>query len=257
MLLVAGYGVYRRFRRWKRGKPLARFDHPAERIQRLVQYALAQSRTTASAYPGLFHGMIFFGFLVLMAATAIVMLDFDAGIHIMHGPLYLYFQSFTVDIFGALVMVGILIATVRRYIQRPKQLVYTSDAGRILCLLGIIILTGFLLHGFRIAASNDPWAGYAPISNLVAKASLSLMSVEPCESSSLYLVVPPDLCFSFLAWIPYTKMMHLLAGPLNIYTSNLKPVGAVLKNVDFESAESFGVNSLTKFTWKDLLSNTS
>ena len=30
-------------------------------------------------------------------------------------------------------------------------------------------------------------------------------------------------------------------------------MGAVLKNVDFESAESFGVNSLTKFTWKDLL----
>jgi Fe-S oxidoreductase/nitrate reductase gamma subunit len=254
VLLVAGYGVYRRYRRWRRGKPLACFDQPAERIGRLLKYALVQSRTTASAYPGLFHGMIFFGFLVLMVATAIVMIDFDAGIHIMHGPLYLYFQSFAVDIFGALVMVGILIATVRRYIQRPKQLVYTSDAGRILCLLGIIILTGFLLHGFRIAASDDPWAGYAPISNLVAKASLSLMSVETLRIAHrftwwFHLV----LCFGFLAWIPYTKMMHLVAGPLNIYTSNLKPVGAVLKNVDFESAESFGVNSLTKFTWKDLL----
>ncbi len=252
--MVGGYGFYRRYRHWRRGKPLACFDQPAERIGRLLQYALVQSRTTASAYPGLFHGMIFFGFLVLTAATAIVMIDFDAGIHIMHGPLYLYFQSFAVDIFGALVMVGILMATVRRYIQRPKLLVYTSDAGRILCLLGIIILTGFLLHGFRIAVSNDPWAGYAPISNLVAKGSLSLMSVETLRVAHrftwwFHLV----LCFGFLAWIPYTKMMHLLAGPLNIYTSNLKPVGAVLKDVDFESAESFGVNSLTKFTWKDLL----
>ena len=66
------------------------------------------------------------------------------------------------------------------------------------------------------------------------------------------LVVPPGSVLLLLAWIPYTKMMHLLTGPLNIYTSNLKPVGAALKDVDFESAESFGVDSLAKFTWKSL-----
>jgi Fe-S oxidoreductase/nitrate reductase gamma subunit len=254
VLLVAGYGVYRHFRRWRRGKPLARFDRPVERIGRLLQYALVQSRTASVAYAGLFHGMIFFGFLVLIAATTIVMVDFDAGIKIMHGPLYLYFQSFTVDIFGAFVLVGIALAAVRRYLQRPKQLVYTRDAGRILCVLSIIIITGFLIHGWRIAATNDPWAAYSPFSNLVAKASLSFMGQATLMTAHrvtwwFHLL----LCFFFLAWIPYTKMMHLLAAPLNIYTSNLEPVGAALKNVDFESAESFGVNSLAKFTWKDLL----
>ena len=254
VLLVAGYGVYRRFRRWRRGKPLACFDRPGERIRRLLQYALVQSRTAASVYPGLFHGMIFFGFLVLTAATTIVMLDFDAGIHIMHGPLYLYFQSFTVDIFGALVLVGIVLAAVRRYLQRPKQLVYTRDAGRILCVLSIIIVTGFLVHGWRIAATADPWAAWSPVSNLVAKASLTFMSTAALrEAHRVTWWFHLLLCFFFLAWIPYTKMMHLLAAPLNIYTSNLKPVGAVLKEVNFESAESFGVNSLTRFTWKDLL----
>jgi Fe-S oxidoreductase/nitrate reductase gamma subunit len=254
VLLVGGNGVYRRVRLWRQGKPLARFDRPAERIGRLIVHALVQSRTAVDVYAGFFHRMIFYGFLVLIAATTIVALDADMGIKIMHGPLYLYFQSFTVDVFGALVLLGILMATGRRYLQRPRRLIYTSEAGRILCLLGIIILTGFLLHGWRIAATADPWASYSPFSNLVAKASLAFMSQQALITAHrftwwFHLV----LCFSFLAWIPYTKMMHLLTGPLNIYTSNLKPVGASLKDVDFESAESFGVNALTKFTWKDLL----
>src|SRR6185503_20136749 len=42
-------------------------------------------------------------------------------------------------------------------------------------------------------------------------------------------------------------------APLNIYTANLAPLGATLKNIDFEQTESFGVNALTRFTWKDLL----
>jgi Fe-S oxidoreductase len=48
-------------------------------------------------------------------------------------------------------------------------------------------------------------------------------------------------------------MMHVLTGPLNIYAANLGPIGASLKNIDFESTASFGVNSLKAFTWKDLL----
>ena len=59
--------------------------------------------------------------------------------------------------------------------------------------------------------------------------------------------------FGFIAWLPYTKMLHVLTGPLNIYAANLDPIGASLKNIDFESAASFGVNSLDAFTWKDLL----
>ena len=61
------------------------------------------------------------------------------------------------------------------------------------------------------------------------------------------------LSFTFLACIPYTKMMHLITGPLNIYTANLDPIGASLKSIDFETAPTLGVNSLKAFTWKDLL----
>src|SRR5205085_1177937 len=59
--------------------------------------------------------------------------------------------------------------------------------------------------------------------------------------------------FAFIAWLPYAKLLHVLTAPANIYTANLAPLGATLKQIDFAATESFGVNSLAGFTWKDLL----
>ena len=79
------------------------------------------------------------------------------------------------------------------------------------------------------------------------------MGAAPCSRRIACLVVPSALCFFFFAWFPYTKMMHCHAGASEHLRFKLEPVGAALKNVDFESADSFGVNSLAQFTWKDLL----
>src|SRR6266550_1396027 len=95
---------------------------------------------------------------------------------------------------------------------------------------------------------------WSPFGNLIARASRPLMSVVALQWAHrgtwwFHLAVS----FGFIAWLPYTKMMHVLTAPLNIYTANLAPLGASLKNIDFEKTGSFGVNSLNDFTWKDLL----
>jgi Fe-S oxidoreductase len=252
--LVAGYGVYRHFSRWRRGLPAARFDRPAERLRLLLSHAAAQRRTARAAYAGLFHRLISYGFVVLTIATTVVALDADFGTAIMRGNFYLYFQSLTVDLFGALVMVGTGMAAARRHLGRPKKLVYTGEAALILFVIFLMCLQGFLIEGWRIAATNDPWGAWSPFGNLVARASRPLLSVEALETAHrgvwwFHLA----LSFGFIAWLPYTKMMHVITAPLNIYTANLAPLGASLKNIDFEKTESFGVNSLKGFTWKDLL----
>ena len=251
---VAGYGIYRHFSRWRRGLPAARFDRPVERVQLVARHALAQRRTARNRYAGLFHRLITYGFIILTIATTVVALDADFGTTIMRGRFYLYFQSFVVDLFGALVMVGIGMAAARRYIMRPKKLVYTNEATLILAAIFLMCLQGFLIEGWRIAATNDPWGAWSPFGNLIARASRSLMSVKAMQWAHwgtwwFHLVVS----FGFIAWLPYTKMMHVITAPLNIYTANLVPLGATLKQIDFEKTESFGVNSLKGFTWKDLL----
>jgi Fe-S oxidoreductase len=251
---IAVYGVYRHFTSWRRGLPAARFDRPAMRINLVLKQAVAQRRTARNRYAGIFHQFISYGFVVLTIATTVVALDADFGTAIMHGNFYLYFQSFTVDLFGALVMLGVAMAAARRYLKRPKQLVYTDEATWILIAIFVLCLQGFLVEGWRIAATNDPWGAWSPFGNLVARASLPLMNVAELQLAHrgmwwFHLAVS----FAFIAWLPYTKMMHVLTAPLNIYTSNLAPLGASLKNIDFEKTETFGVNSLAGFTWKDLL----
>jgi Fe-S oxidoreductase/nitrate reductase gamma subunit len=248
------YGFYRQVKRWRHGAPAARFDQPLSRLKLVFKHALAQRRTARNTYAGVFHRFISYGFVILTIATTIVALDADFGTAIMRGHFYLYFQSLIVDLFGALVLVGVCLAAARRYISRPKSLVYTDEATWILVLIAFICLQGFLLEGWRIAATNDPWASYSPVGNLIARVSRPVLTDAALQGAHrftwwFHLL----LSFGVLAWFPYTKMMHIVTAPLNIYTAQLVPLGASLKHIDFEKTESFGVNSLATFTWKDLL----
>ena len=257
-IVVAGYGVYRRVAVWRRGLPANRFDRPAERLKMLLEHALGQRRTVREKYAGLFHTFIYTGFIILTAATTVVMLDYDFGLSIMRGAFYLYFQSFVVDVFGALALIGVGIAAARRLVIRPAKLVYTDEGLLILASIFLIGMTGFLIEGWRIAATNDPWGAWSPFGYLVARASRSLVSVDAMRTAHLVTWwAHAVLVFGFIAWAPYTKMIHALTGPLNIYAARLDPSGAALKALDFdklaETGESMGVKTLAGFTWKDLL----
>ena len=251
-LAVAGYGFYRRIKPWFVGKPLDRLDRPSQRIVRLLKLGLLQQKTIRERFAGLFHQMIFWGFIVLFIATTVVLIDYDFQIPIMHGEFYLYFQSFFVDVLGLLFLIGIALAGTRRWIFRPRALVYSMEASLILAFLFVIGATGFLVEGWRIAATADPCA-WSPVGYTIAKISQIQFSHDTLlilHRSFWWLHM--GATFIFLAWAPYTKMAHVLLSPANIYLGNLDPIGGSLKQVDFESSEVFGVNSLAQFTWKDL-----
>src|SRR5262245_49491779 len=257
-VIVAGYGVYRRVAMWRRGTPANRFDRPAERFRMLLEHALGQRRTVREKYAGFFHTFIYAGFIILTTATTVVMLDYDFGLSIMRGAFYLYFQSFIVDVFGALALIGVGIAAARRLVIRPAKLVYTDEALLILASIFLIALTGFLIEGWRIAATNDPWGAWSPLGHLVARASQALLSIDAMKTAHLVTWwAHAVLVFGFIAWAPYTKMIHALTAPLNIYAARLEPSGAALKRLDFdrlaETGEPMGVKTLAGFTWKDLL----
>src|SRR5262245_6673912 len=119
-VVVAGYGVYRRVAMCRRGRPANCFDRPVERLKALLRHGLGQRRTVREKYAGFFHTFIYTGFIILTAATTVVMLDYDFGLSIMRGAFYLYFQSFVVDVFGALALIGVGIAAARRLVIKPK-----------------------------------------------------------------------------------------------------------------------------------------
>ena len=253
-LAVFGWGFWLKIRRWRAGQPAIRFDRPAERLQLFLRNAVGQGRTIRSRYAGVFHTLVYTGFIVLFLATTVVAIHHDTPLHIMKGHFYLIFQSLIVDIFGLFVMVGVALAAVRRWISKPKLLVYTDEASWILVTIFVMALTGFMVEGWRIAVTDDPWAAWSPIGNVFALASDPVMSDAAMQTGHVviwwfHLVV----AFGFIAWVPFSKMSHVFTAPLNIFTANLDGYGGSLKTIDFETAERFGINHLGDFTWKDLL----
>ena len=253
-LAIAAYGFWRRIRLWRVGRPAARFDRPRERLAHVIRHAGLQQRTLADRYTGLFHTMIYTGFIVLTIATTVVLIDHDFNIPIMRGPFYLVFQSLLVDLFGVLVLAGVAMAGYRRWAQRPKKLVYTDEATWLLIVIFVIALTGFLLEGWRIAATGDEWASWSPVGQLVATFFDPFMSDGTLRQVHeigwwFHLL----LTYGLIAWTPYTKLAHVITAPLAIYTASLDGRDRVLEPIDLSGAEPLGVGSIEQFTQKDLL----
>jgi hypothetical protein len=55
----------------------------------------------------------------------------------------------------------------------------------------------------------------------------------------------------FLAYLPYSKHLHLLAAPFSVFFSRLEPQGRLAAPA---SLEHLGAERLEEFTWRQLLS---
>jgi Fe-S oxidoreductase len=58
--------------------------------------------------------------------------------------------------------------------------------------------------------------------------------------------------FGFIVYVPTSKYLHILSGPINIAFQNYKSKG-IITPIDIENSEVFGVEKYTDFTWKDLM----
>jgi hypothetical protein len=66
------------------GGPVKRTERLDRRIGGLLLYGLGQRRVLGQAYPGLMHGLIFYGFVAFFIGTSLVGVEMDAG-HIVGG----------------------------------------------------------------------------------------------------------------------------------------------------------------------------
>ena len=70
----------------------------------------------------------------------------------MQGSFYLGYSVIT-DSFGILAIVGVILAIIRRYIQKPARLDNKWDDLAALLLILVVVVTGFIVEGLRIAAT--------------------------------------------------------------------------------------------------------
>jgi Fe-S oxidoreductase/nitrate reductase gamma subunit len=253
-LAVMGYGIWRHIRLWRRGRPADRLRPVGPRVRAVVVHVLAHGRLLADRVAGAYHFAMFWGFLLLFAGTTVVFIHQDLKIRIMQGPFYLYFQSLALDLAGLAAAVAIGVALIMRYLVKVPRLRrgLLSDA-LILWLFEAILLTGFVVEGLRIAGTRDPWGMWSPVGYAIAAlagaAGMTDAAIRLGHAGLWW--VHFVLSMAFLAYIPYSKLFHMLLAPVNTYLRALEnPAG--VGTIDFETSERFGASDFSDLTWKDL-----
>jgi Fe-S oxidoreductase len=254
-LAVFFYGVYLHVRMWRHGRPVARLHPVRPRLASVLRHVAAHGRLLVDRTAGLYHLGLFWGFVFLLAGTTVVFIHQDLGVRIMQGRFYLYFQSAALDLMGLAATVGVAAALVMRYVVRSPRLRrgFLSD-GLILWLFGLVLVTGFLVEGMRIAGTRDPWGAWSfvgyGVAGLVGAARMSEGAIRLGHAGLWWLHFA--LSMAFIAYIPYSKLFHLVLSPVNVYLQPLEnPAGVGL--IDIEQAERFGASAFSDLTWKDLL----
>ena len=259
-MVVFLYGVLRRVRRWRMGQPEARSDRIGHRLLGTLTHAVAQVRTAKEAYPGLMHLTLFWGMAALAIGTALATIDWDVthlffDFQFLTGGFYVVYELI-LDILGLAVLVGLGMAIYRRYIVRPPRLQAEParaapwDDGVVLGGLALVAVTGYLVEGLRIAVAKPDWAPWSPVGSLIAAA---LTAVTDPTSRGLHValwVTHGVAAFGLLAALPFTKLFHIVAAPLNIFFASSRPAGEL---APARSSSGPGVKVWRDFTWKQIL----
>jgi Fe-S oxidoreductase/nitrate reductase gamma subunit len=263
LMVAVAYGLHRRLRLWRMGSEDDRLSDIPGRVRAFIIKTKADGlwhgRIVRNRYAGVMHLLIFGGFLVLLMGP---FLDFTSE-HVykfMEGNIYLG-VSLMLDVGGLLVLAGLGMAAYRRYIVKPTKLNNVLDDTVALSLLAGIIVSGYLVEGARIAASeiavHPGWSVWSPVGFVVAKALYPLgTNVDLTLHKTFWwghmLVSMGGMGYVILS---FTKLAHIVASPLNMFLRTPQGSKGVLKPIEIteESVGALGAAKLQDLTWKDLL----
>ena len=261
--IVIVYGAVafsQRVRNWERGGPDDRGTTRANAARRLGDFRSGAYMQTLLRDPaaGVMHSLIYFNFLILFAVTIVLEVNHQVpeSMKFLHGDVYRAY-SLVGDVAGALFLLGVAWAIVRRYVQRPYRIRIKSKPEHVLILatfLGLAV-TGFAAEALRIALAGRPdfekWSvvGY-PLSGLIDGSShlQGLHQISWLAHVLLFVL--------FLMILPITMLRHMFTSPLNMYLRDReRPKGAMkaMPNLMETELESFGASTVEDFTWKQLL----
>lgn len=239
---IFALGVVLLVRKYRRGGGAFSFDHPLQRIGRAVRIVLTHAWIKRRVgIVGLAHAFVFYGFLVLFIGTSILAFQDDIaepifGWTFWEGWFYLGYSLF-LDVFGAALVVGLVVFAVVRWVVRPKRLDYGrpdrdgGDPGRgryrvgdgvFLGSLLFLGVTGFLLESLRIAETDPSFEKWSPFGWVFAQ-GLQAIGVEGDTAADAHFRawwVHGIVALAFVAAIPFTKAVHMLTAPTNVAARN-------------------------------------
>jgi len=258
IVLIIAFGIFfsslkKLYKSLLLGKPENRFDRISERLKNVLVVAIAQSKLFREPIAGLMHAFIFWGFCVLLLVVieSIVQGFIPAFSFNFLGGLYTAI-TFTQDLFGVLVLLGVLIAAIRRFLVRVKRL-HTEkdgnfDAAFILTLISIVIISMF---GQNIHSLHSDIYSFRFVSDFIRE---SFEIKKSFINYEYFWWIHIITILTFLNYLPYSKHLHILTSIPNVFFAKLKPEKNTLKpiNLEDETLTTFGALDVEHLTWKQL-----
>ena len=261
------YNIQRLVSYLRLGKAENRLDHPGRRTWNLITIGFAQTKILREFGAGLSHASVFWGFLVLTAGTAEILLhgvwsgfSYEAMLPRVLWQLFMLSQ----ELFAVVVLVAVSWLIWRRVMAPPKRLqgkeVHNAEAITILCVIGSLMLTLYTTGAFEYAsepalrATQFGW--FRPISSglgaLVTGPPVATLQVAHDVSWWMHAL----LVLGFLNFLPYSKHLHVVSSLINVWFSNTSGPGqiGVMRAMDLEAeVEQFGATDVDHLSWKNLL----
>jgi Fe-S oxidoreductase len=237
-----------------------RWDRPLERLGFVFAKVGSQLCSIKDRpFVGVMHALVFYGFVLFTVATINhVAGAFSKGFSFLgHGRFNdLWFLG--VDLIAALTIIGTVVLAVRRFILKPQAITQPMPISRspqsaiVLSLIFGLMLTYLANQGAEIALSGHSFAAWMPISKAGAAKLAGIPPNALIFWNQIFWWSHILMVLAFLVFIPHSKHLHLLAGPINIFFRSRKSIGT-LEKIDFEASEQYGATLATQFQWKSLM----
>jgi Fe-S oxidoreductase len=173
---------------------------------------------------GIAHFFMVLGFLLFFInyASLFIGAAWDEDL-ISHSGVF----SFLLDLTAAVLIVVMIWAAIRRYIIKPERLERGFEPAIIFLVIFLLMATHLALTAIRLGELGQGFYTGVWWAHMV-------------------------ILLAFLVYIPYSKHLHILVSPFNVFFRSLRPKGA-LTPIDVGTAETLGVEKIEEFTWKQLL----
>ncbi|RLB85930.1 MAG: hypothetical protein DRH15_02730 [Deltaproteobacteria bacterium] len=225
---------------WKRvdrkGRPV--FSWAA--VRRTFEDAGLGKRTfKGDVTAGVMHLFIFWGFFALFMGTGVLSVHHYI-VEFLRGRAYLVFSA-AMELAGIVLVIGLLWAAVRRYLQRIPRLEHRAEDGLVLLWLIVVVVSGFMVEAVRLSAQDPAWRGWSFAGNVLAKL------IPTSTASSLYPYLwwgHAVVSLGLIAAIPFTKLFHMLGAPASIYLQATRSPSGLIEN---EKASLFQLEDIVFF----------
>jgi nitrate reductase gamma subunit len=171
------------------------------------------------------HALIFYGFVfrffwgLVALCGSLYKPEWPVVWHLVNKDYPL--TGFLYDLTGVMILVGVGLAIARGLINRKGRAPGLPEQDRLaLCLIGAIVIIGFILEGMRIALTGyPPGSAYSSIGY-----GLGLLFSSPRGLVEVYgfvWYIHAALTGAFIAYIPFSRLLHIIMAPVVLAMSAL------------------------------------